>query len=123
VRPILTFILALLILTAGVVPLFGAHPVLAKDRQACCEAPRQTGGCGPRPMPCCEVRPAPAPTAALPPSGARAEAPTQTHLQMPSQTLFPAVFQAVGLSSVPPHPLSVSSDPPRLYLLHSAYLI
>jgi hypothetical protein len=121
----LTFILALLVLAAGVVPFLGAHPASAKDAPACCKTPRVNGGCEgmPKPMPCCEIRPAPAPTATLPPSAARAEAPAQAHLQVPSQTLSPATFQPAGLVSVYSHDPASLSDPPRLYLFHSAYLI
>jgi hypothetical protein len=74
-------------------------------------------------MPCCALRPAPAPTAALPPSAARAEAPAQAHLHLPAQTPTPATFQPAGLASVHPHDLASLSEPLRLYLLHSAYLI
>lgn len=124
-RPVLAFILALLVLAAGAVPFFGAHPILAKDRHACCKTPRVTGGCDrtSNPMPCCEVRPAPASTAALPPSAARAESPAQTHLHIPSQMFSPAVFQPAGPPSVHAHDFVAFSDPPSLYLLHSAYLI
>ncbi|OGG51135.1 MAG: hypothetical protein A3F84_14420 [Candidatus Handelsmanbacteria bacterium RIFCSPLOWO2_12_FULL_64_10] len=124
-RLVLTFMLALLVLAAGVVPLFGAHPVAAKDRHACCKTPRAATGCEgkSRPMPCCTMRPAPAPTAALPPSAARAEAPAQAHLHLPAQMPSPATFQPAGLASVSPHDLASLSEPLRLYLLHSAYLI
>jgi hypothetical protein len=117
--------LALLVLAVGVVPFFGAHPVAAKDRYACCQTPRAATGCEgtPRPMPCCALRPAPAPTAALPPSAVRAEAPAQAHLHLPAQMPSPATFQLAGLVSVHPHDLAALSEPLRLYLLHSAYLI
>jgi hypothetical protein len=69
------------------------------------------------------MRPAPAPTAALPPSAVRAEAPAQAHLHLPAQMPSLATFQPAGLVSVHPHDLASLSEPLRLYLLHSAYLI
>lgn len=120
-RPALTFMLALLVLAAGVVPTFGAYSVAAKDRHACCKTP--TTGCDrtPKPMPCCTIRPAPAPIADVPPSSPRAEMLTQAYLHLSSQILI--VFQARGASAVHPHDLSALSEPLRLYRLHSAYLI
>lgn len=124
-RKALTSILVLLILAAGVAPLFGAHPAAAKDRHACCEKPARTTGCDrtPKPMPCCEMRPMPAPTPNLPPSAARAEAPAQAHLHLSVQMSSPAISQPAGPAFVHPHDLAALSDPPRLYRLHSAYLI
>ncbi|GEM_PF-3857028 len=124
-RLTLTSILVLLLLSAGVAPLFGAHPVAAKNRHACCERPAGATGCdrASKPMPCCKIRPMPAPTANLPPSPSRTEAPAQAYLDLFSQTSSPAVLQPAGLVSVHPHDLAALSDPPRLYQLHSAYLI
>ena len=122
-RRALTCIVVFMILSAGITPLCGAHPIAAKDRRACCKMSRVSAGCEgtPKPMPCCKIRPIPGPTADLPPSAARAEAPG--HLQLPTEMPSPAFFLPAGLTSVHPNDPAALSNPPRLYRLHSAYLV
>ena len=123
-RTALTSILTLLVLAAGVVPPFGAPPALAKNAPACCKASEGKAGCNraSNPMPCCEIRPAPESPDALPSPSVRTAPPARAHLHLPVQAPSPAASPA-GLAFIHPHDLAAFSAPPRLYRLHSAYLI
>ncbi len=123
-RLTLTFIVVLVI-CAATVGIFEVYAVPAMDECTGCGTQAATSGCDrtANPMPCCEIRSMPPSTSSLPPSSARVDAPARVHLQLNNHTFPGAILHPNWTASIHLNALHSLQDPPKLFRLHSAYLI
>ena len=123
-RLTLAFIVVLII-CAVAVGIFEVYAVPAKDECTGCGTQAAASGCDrtSNPMPCCEIQSIPPSTSSLPPSSARVDAPARVHLQLNNHSFPHAILQPNWTTFIllnAPHQLQ---DSPKLFRLHSAYLI